>query len=123
MAIVVIAEPSSGMLNCHWLLGRRDLSRERRWGRSFPVRYHAYTTGLKFLEPTLTIDRRVIMNKVVLTSPNTKIQVTLELFDDGRLLALLDIKQPDGSYKRQPSEKMLVHAKLQPTMKDVWYLG
>jgi len=63
------------------------------------------------------------MNKVVLTSPNTKIQVTLELFDDGRLLALLDIKQPDGSYKRQPSEKMLVHAKLQPTMKDVWYLG
>jgi hypothetical protein len=60
---------------------------------------------------------------IVLTSPNGKFQITLELRDDGKLLALLSLKQPDGTYKPQHTEKLIAHAKEQSAIKDSWYLA
>jgi hypothetical protein len=61
-------------------------------------------------------------SRVTLTSPKGRFQIALELFDTGLLQALLWVKQPNGTYKQQPSEKKITQALEQQTMKGTWYL-
>ena len=82
----------------------------------------------QLMQKVIAIEKEVAalkgpQNRVVLTSPNGQIQISVELFNSGLLQAFLFIQQPDGSYTQQPTERKVLHAQEQPTMKNTWYFG